>query len=143
MRRMRRAPCSRRSPAACTGASRTPHRPPGTTRSDSTYSGESATRSSVASPTGSGPSSLARYRAVRSALHLPQRGQQLVAHEPHARQRVAQRHAEPVRAEEEKVRADRFPARTELLVAFLRATQHEAVAEERLERLAERVAVGQ
>src|SRR4030095_13967459 len=38
---------------------------------------------------------------------------------------------------------DRFPARAELLVAFLRAAQHEAVAEELLERLAEGVTVGQ
>jgi len=35
-----------------------------------------------------------------------------------------------VRAEEEEVRADRFPARAELLIAFLRAAQHEAIAED-------------
>jgi protein-tyrosine-phosphatase len=40
-------PCSRGSPAGYTGASRIPHRPPGTTISGSRYSGESATRSSV------------------------------------------------------------------------------------------------
>src|SRR6266851_2376147 len=67
--------------------------------------------------------------------------QELVADQTHASERVAHRHPAPVRAEDEEVRADLFPARAELLVAFLRAAEHEAVAQQRVERLAERFTV--
>src|SRR2546427_237468 len=67
----------------------------------------------------------------------------MVARGSRAGERVRGRHAEPVRAEEQEVGADIFPARAKLLVAFLGAAQHEAVAKELGERLPEGVPVGQ
>ena len=56
---------------------------------------------------------------------------------------MTQWHAAPVRAKDQVVRAGLLPARAQLLVAILRAAEHETVAQQILERLLKRVFSGQ
>src|SRR5215471_10590647 len=70
-------------------------------------------------------------------LNPEQLRQQLVADETHAGERVTERHAAPMRAENKEICAGLLPARTQLLIAFLGPADHEAVAQQRLKGLAE------
>ena len=73
------------------------------------------------------------------AADLAQFRQQLVADQAHAGEGVADRHAAPMGAEDQKVGPGFLPARAQLLPAFLGAAEDKAVAQQGIERLAERI----
>ena len=67
----------------------------------------------------------------------PQCRQEFVADQAHAGERVADRHAAPMGPEDQEIGAGLFPARAQLLVAFLGAAEDEPVAQQRGKGLVE------
>src|SRR5712692_1192901 len=112
-------------------ASRVPHRRAAFSGSAPSvvFSNQSpnANVTAAASPAASGPCAEPARTTSDALGRQPSQGRKdLVADQAHAGQRVAERHAAPLGAQEEEVDAELFPARPELLPAFLGAAQHEA-----------------